>query len=285
MKSERQIHFLEKMRKDEFYEDVAFKEGKDYLKIFMSNWAVKLQRHKKINRNTTIKKFKDLLIPLGEVEFPIVIDYVFSRRGILDLSFSDSDGKGYYIMANICDYNKLNTYIVGRRNSQIEPLIDRDFTLEITTEKIDLIETGILRLKEDGTNSDGAVNLYYNNKNNTTEAELSSYKFNRTIKIQYPTMSLEFDKKVEEFLFNSNEEHWYYYNVCPILKWITEMLEENVSSISIKAEVGKEVCSEIEVVNGIVHKYTKTEIVNEGEMHTIKVIFAKNLNEFLEENK
>lgn len=28
MKSERQIHFLEKMRKDEFYEDVVFKEEK-----------------------------------------------------------------------------------------------------------------------------------------------------------------------------------------------------------------------------------------------------------------
>ena len=80
------------------------------------------------------------------------------------------------------------------------------------------------------------------------------------------------------------KNHWYYYNVYPILKWITKILEEN-TSISIKAEVEKEVYSEIEVVDAVVHKYTRTEIVNEGEMHIIKVIFAKNLSEFLEENK
>lgn len=97
-------------------------------------------------------------------------------------------------------------------------------------------------------------------------------------------MNAQFDKKVAEFLFTSNEEHCYYYNVYPILEWITKSLEQNIS-ISIKAEVDKEVYSEIEVLEGIVHKYTRTEIVNEGEMHIIKVMFTKNLNEFLEENK
>ena len=285
MKLGKQIPLLEKIRKDNFFEDVIFKEGKDYLKKFMSEWTLKLQKYKKISKDTTIKKFKDLLIPLGEIEFPIVIDYVFSRERVLDLNFTDSEGKIYYLMVNLYDINKVNTYIVGRRDSKIEPLIDRDFTLEITTEKINLIETGILRLKEDRTNTNEAVNLYYNNENNTTEVKLGSYSSNETIKIQYPKKDVDFDKKVEELLFNSNEEPWYYYNVYPILESITKMIKEGNLSISITAEVDKQVYSEIEVVEGIVHKYTRTEIVNEGEMHIIKVIFAKKLNEFLEENK
>lgn len=284
MEIKKQIPLLEKIRKNEFYEDVFLKEGKSQLKEFMSNWTRKLQSYKQIDEQITIKKFKDLLIPIGEIVFPIEIDYVFSRKNRLDANFTDNEGKSYYIIVNTYGYNEVNTYVVGRRNSKIEPLIDREFTLEITAERINLIETGLLKLKEDGTNSDEVVNFYYNNEKNTTEAELKSYASNKTLKIQYKTMNAEFDKKVAEFLFSSNEEHWYYYNVCPILKWITKILEEN-TSISIKAEVEKEVYSEIEVVNAVVHKYTRTEIVNEGEMHIIKVIFAKNLNEFLEENK
>lgn len=276
MKIKKQISLLKKIRKAEFYEDVFFKEGKSELKEFMSKWTIKLQKYKQI----TIKKFKDLLIPIEEIVFPIEIDYVFSRKNILDAKFTDNEGKSYYIMVNIYDYNELNTYVVGRRNSKIEPLIDRDFNLEITKEKINLIETGLLKLKED----DEVVEFYYNNENSTTEAKLKSYSSNETLKIQYKTMNADFDKKVAEFLFSSNGEHWYYYNVFPILEWITKILEQNVS-IFIKAEVDKEVYSEIEIEDGIVHKYTKTEIVNEGEMHIIKVIFAKNLNEFLEENK
>lgn len=250
----------------------------------MSNWTSKLKRYKEISKQITIKKFKNLLIPIGEIILPIEIDYAYSTESSIDINFTDNEGKRYYIIITLYSYDKLNTYIIGRRNSKIEPLIDREFTLQITTERINLIETGLLKLKEDGTNSDEIVNFYYNNEKNTTEAELKSYSSNATLRIQYKTMNAEFDKKVAEFLFSSNEEHWYYYNVYPILKWITKILEEN-TSISIKAEVEKEVYSEIEVVDAVVHKYTRTEIVNEGEMHIIKVIFAKNLSEFLEENK
>ncbi len=284
MKFEKLITLSEDIRKNEFYEDVIFKEGKSKLKEFMSNWTRKLQSYKQIDMQITIKKFKDLLIPIGEIVFPIEIDYVFSGKSRLDANFTDNEGKCYYIMINLYSYKEVNTYIVGRRNSKIELLIDRNYTLEITTEKINLIETGLLKLKEDGTNTDETVTFYYNYENNTTEAKLKSYSSNRRLKIQYKTMNSEFDKKVAGFLFSINEEHWYYYNVYPILEWITKSLEQNIS-ISIKTEVDKEVYSEIEVVEGIVHKYTRTEIVNEGEMHIIKVIFAKNLNEFLEENK
>lgn len=282
MKLERQI----KNRKHEFYEDVIFKEGKKDLKKFMSNWISKLEKYKEINKNTTIKKFKDLLIPIGEIVFPIVIDYVFSRPSRLDVNFTDDEGKTYYIIFNfLYGYNELNTYVVGRRNSKLEPLIDRDFTFEILADKINLIETGALKLKEDGTNADEVVNFSYNLENNTTEAELKSYSPDMKMKIKYTTIDVEFDKKVLEFLLGTNKSQcWYYYNVLPVLEWILPNLGEK-PSISIIAEVNSEVSAEIEVVEGIVQKYTRTEIISEAEMYIIKVIFAKDLKEFIEENE
>lgn len=54
-------------------------------------------------------------------------------------------------------------------------------------------------------------------------------------------------------------------------------------SLSIIAEVEGNVCSEVSIINGIVQKYTKTEIISEGEVRTEKTIFAKDLEEFLAE--
>ena len=71
--------------------------------------------------------------------------------------------------------------------------------------------------------------------------------------------------------------------VLPVLEWILPNLGEK-PSISIIAEVNSEVSAEIEVVEGIVQKYTRTEIISEAEMYIIKVIFAKDLKEFIEEN-
>lgn len=118
MEIKKQIPLLEKIRKNEFYEDVFFKEGKSQLKEFMTNWTRKLQSYKQIYEQITIKKFKDLLIPIGEIVFPIEIDYVFSRKNRLDANFTDNEGKSYYIIVNTYGYNEVNTYVVGRRNNR-----------------------------------------------------------------------------------------------------------------------------------------------------------------------
>ena len=90
---------------------------------------------------------------------------------------------------------------------------------------------------------------------------------------------------VMNYLFESNESKWYYYDVFPILKWMVMAISDERISISIVAEVEKEIVSEIDVVNGIVQKYTVTKIINEGEMHIIKKLFAKELNKFLAERE
>ncbi len=280
MKSKKLMLYLRsKIGTGNFYEDIIFKVDSTELKMRMLKWCDNLQKYKGLK----INQFKDLLLPLNEIVLPIKINNVFcSKSGRrFDIDFTDNEGKEYYMIQDtLYAYNKVNTYIIGRRNSKLEPLLDREFTFEISEDNIQLIESAVLKLREDGKNDEIAVVFIYNLKEDITQATLKSYVTNRIIKIQYPTIDMEFDKDVLEFLFKINEKHWYYYDVFPILRWISTILEKPIC-VSIIAEVEKEVTSEIDVVKGKVQKYTLTEIINEGEVHITKKIFSKDLEEFL----
>ncbi len=280
MKSKKLMLYLRsKIGTGNFYEDIIFKVDSTELKMRMLKWCDNLQKYKGLK----INQFKDLLLPLNEIVLPIKINNVFcSKSGRrFDIDFTDNEGKEYYMIQDtLYAYNKVNTYIIGRRNSKLEPLLDREFTFEISEDNIQLIESAVLKLREDGKNDEIAVVFIYNLKEDITQATLKSYVTNRIIKIQYPTIDMEFDKDVLEFLFKINEKHWYYYDVFPILRWISTILEKPIY-VSIIAEVEKEVISEIDVVKGKVQKYTLTEIINEGEVHITKKIFSKDLEEFL----
>lgn len=272
------LYLRAKIGTSNFYEDITFKGNSTELKVRMVKWCDNLQKYKE----TKINQFKDLLLPLNEIVLPVKINYFFCGRCSLHVEFTDTEGKKYYMVQdNVYDYHKMNTYTIGRRNSKLEPSIDREFTFEILEDEIKLIESGLLRLKEDGTNDEIAVDFKYNKEENVTQATLKSYVTNRTIKIQYPTIDMEFDKDVLEFLLKNNEEHWYYYDVFPILRWISCILEKPIC-VSIIAEIEKEISSEVDVVKGIVQKYTLSEIVNEGEVHITKKIFCRDLEEFLD---
>ena len=222
-----------------FYEDVTIKGNSIELKMHILEWCNNLQKYKELK----INQFKDLLLPLNEITLPVKINNVFCGIGSLHLDFTDSEGKKYYMIQDtLYDYNTMNTYTIGRRNSKLEPVLDRDFTFKILEDNIELIASGVLKLKEDGKNDEIAVDFRYNKEEDITQATLKSYVANRTIKIQYPTMGMEFDKDVLEFLFKINEEHWYYYDVFPILRWISTILEEPIC-VSITAEVEKETTS------------------------------------------
>ena len=139
-------------------------------------------------------------------------------------------------------------------------------------------------LKKDGKNDGIVVDFSYNAEKHTTKAKLKSYTSKRKICIEYPTKNDEFDKMVLRFLFNIYEKTEYYYNVFPILKMMLQELATEKVSISITAESEGEICSEVEVVNGIVKKYTQTKIINEREMIRNKNILEKDLKDFLKEN-
>ena len=273
------ISFMRRnLEKSNFYEDIIFENkflSQDVKKV-VANWIYDLQEYKHIE----IKKFKELFNELNEIVFPIKIKTSFFYRSGMYIEFLDAQENEYYISRiNMYDYYSIQQYIIGRTNSPIEPLVDRKFYYQIC-------EDGTIILKKtvamDEINEDAVVDFCYNYDEHTTESILRSCSSNNEIKIKYPTVSAEFDKLVLKFLFE-NESKWYYYDVFPILEWIVTAISDERVSISVIAEVEKEIVSEIDVVNGIVQKYTVTQIINKGEMHIIKKILAKELREFLAE--
>lgn len=268
-----------------FYEDITFADKivKKNVKSILAKWMFYLANYKEIR----IGKFKELFSELNEIVFPIQIKDCYGYDS-LDILIIDNEGKEYYMSkrnTSIYGYNEVGTYIIRRRNSSLEPLVDRDFHYEISEEKnIVLRETGAMRLKPDGTSYNVVVDFCFDSQKHTTEARLHSYTSSNTIKLCYPTMACEFDTKVLNFLFDINENNFCYYDVFPILKWLLLRLPNEGISLSITTEVEEEICSEIDVVNGIVHRYIKTEITSEGGMKTSKVIFYKKLEDFLAEN-
>lgn len=264
-----------------FYDGVTF-QGKNVekkVKKVLAEWMFCLKEYKEIR----VECFKDLFSKLHEMAFPIKIEEGYGSS--LNIIIIDNKGTEYYMTKRgIYVYNDMESYIIGRRNGLLEPLVDRDFHYKISKDgTITLIETGAMKLKEDVTNDDIVVDFCFDSKEHTTEATLKSYASNSKIKMKYTTMDDEFDKKVQEYLFNVNEKNYYYYDVFPILKWMLLILPSQNVSLSITAEVDDEICSEIDVVQGIVQKYTKTEIINEGERRTSIDVFAKRIEDFLAE--
>ena len=273
-----------KLEKSDFYEDIIFEKevvNEKNVKRVVAQWINNLQSYKQIR----VEKFRYLFSELYEVVFPIKITEDYSYNG-LDIKFLDDEGKEYYMSKrNLYRYGNIENYIIGRRDSLLEPLVDRNFRYKISKDNtIKLTETGAMRLKQNGKNDDIVVNFYYNFENYTTEAQLSSFVTTNRIKIKYPTRGNKFDKMVLKFLFDSSEIIEYYYNVFPILKWIVAAISDEKVSISITSEISGRICSDIDVVNGIVQKYTVTEIINEGEMNRIEKNFTKDLKTFLTNN-
>lgn len=264
-----------------FYDGVTF-QGKNVekkVKKVLAEWMFCLKEYKEIR----VECFKDLFSKLHEVAFPIKIEEGYGSS--LNIIIIDNKGTQYYmIKRGIYVYNDMESYIIGRRNGLLEPLVDRDFHYKISKDgTITLIETGAMKLKEDVTNDDIVVDFCFDSKEHTTEATLKSYASNSKIKMKYTTMDDEFDKKVQEYLFNVNEKNYYYYDVFPILKWMLSTLPSQNVSLSITAEVDDEICSEVDVVQEIVQRYAKTEIINEGEYRTSIDVFAKMIEDFLAE--
>lgn len=266
-----------------FYDGITFKSKKveKRFKSLVAEWIFGLKEYKKIK----VRYFKDLFTELKEIEFPIEIEECWSSFN-LEATIIDNRGVAYYMIKDsiIC-YKGLESYIIGRRDIMPGPLvIDTDFKYKISKDgTIALNGKETMKSKEDVTNDDIVVDFCFDSKEHTTEATLKSYASNSKIKMKYTTMDDEFDKKVQEYLFNVNERSYYYYDVFPILKWMISTLPSQNVSLSITAEVDDEICSKIDVVQGIVQRYAKTEIINEGERRTSIDVFAKMIEDFLAE--
>lgn len=281
MKFEKLRLFLlrRRLERENFYEEIIFKdkETKKKLKKNVAKWILYLEDYKQIK----IGKFKDLFVELSEVKFPITIEGCWGSYG-LSINFFDDVGHKYYMhKSNFYGYKDIQEYLIGRRNSPLEPSVDREFCYKISEDKtIELVKSTVMKLDEFDRNDDIVVEFCYYSKINKTEAILRSYEVNDRLRVKYPTISDEFDKKVLEYLFGVSKN---YYNVFPILKWLTTEIPNKDISVSIVAEIDEEILSEIQVVNGIVHKYIFTKVISEDEVQKFTVKLAKSLEQFLKE--
>ncbi len=269
-----------KLEKSNFYEDVVFANDtvKERGQKNVAKWMVNLKRYKQIE----IKRFIDLFSNLEEIKFPIKIKK--SSKYELNLYIIDSLENKYHISSNgIFDYYNITKYFIGSINTKPELSIYRNFCYEIS-------EEGIINLEKITIAKLDKYDLYYEiiydyrYKNKTEEITVCSYEQDSQITVKYPMSSIEVNNEIFQYFLNNIERNWYYYDVFPIFKWLISKITGDDVSIYIVAEIGNEVFSEVEVVNGIVHKYTFTRVVNEGEVHVVKKVFAKKLEEFLKDD-
>ena len=264
-----------KLEQSDFYEDVTFSTDifKEWTQDCFAIWMYDLKRYHQIE----IKKFKDLFEKLN-VGFPIQIKR--SSGGGIDINFIDRNGEEYYIYnRSIYDYYKMKEYYIGKRDTLSEPPVDKSYHYRMCKGgAIVLVETSILKLEQD-ENSETMCEILYNYSTNTEE--IIMHFQDRKIKIEYPIRDNKIRKEIVKYIWECVETKWYFYDVFPVLKWMENIIEKD-ATIHIVAEINNEVFSEIKIEDGIVQKYTVTQIINEGEMHIIqKIIFTKKLNEFI----
>lgn len=266
-----------------FYEGINFEniKAEKRFKSLVAEWIFYLKEYKKLR----VRSFKDLFMELKEIEFPIEIKECYGTFG-LRTTIVDNKGTEYYIeKTGIFLYNGIENYIVGRRDTIIPEIsfIDRDFHYKISKDGIILTEKEKWKANSYNDNPDTKVKFLFNSKDTTEVLLTNPYSDNRKIKIQYSTMNIEFDEKVQEYLFDINEKYWYYYDIFPVLEWMLSVIAIKNVSLSIAAEVDGNTYSEVVIDNGIVQKYTKTERISEGWHRTSIDVFAKSLEDFLAE--
>lgn len=271
-----------KLERSNFYEDVVFANStvKNQVQKNVAKWMINLKRIKQIE----IKRFVDLFSNLDEIKFPIKIEGSFMNKLYLDITDS-MENKYYMYNKGTFDYYNITKYFIGNRNTKLDQLIDRELCYEICEDGlINLTKTTVVKLNQDGSNSDCICEIDYSYKNKTGEIIVSLCETDRKITVKYPMSSAEVNNEIFQYLFENIEKNWNYYDVFPVFKVLANKISRDDVSIYVVAEINNEVFSEVEVVNNIVHKYTFTKILNEGEMHVIKKIFAKKLEEFLKDD-
>ena len=266
------------LEKTNFYEDVFFSDDffKEYSRKVIFEWIYNLEKYKHIK----IKRFKDLFSKYEEIVFPIEITHANIGGYFVELDIVDVSGKKYYFsQSNI--WENIDEYYIGRRNTKSKPFLDNEIQYRILKNgAIEEVKKYIVKLKDDGTNESYKYEEYYNTNMQVIEISDSI----GIIKIKYPI----FEEVKKDLLakFLSNNDKWYYYDIFPIFKQIVNKMKDcDIESIHIVAEIDNEVYSEIKLVNGIVYTYTITQVIREDEMHIIKKLFAKKLEEFLAEKQ
>ena len=274
-----------KLDESDFYEDIIFAndEVKELAQKKIASWMLSLEICETVQAE--IKKFKELFSKVDGISFPIEIQNSNSSLFSIDISIVDRNGKQYYISKDdIYDCYNITEYYIGRRNTTTKSYIDYENCYKICkNEVIKKLKATVVKINLDGTNKESIYETYYNQQNNMQVIEFLENE-KRKIKIEYQIVSKEIGKKIFEDFLELDDTKWYYYDVFAIFKWVVNKMEDSdMNSLHIIAEIDNEVYSEIKMVDNIVQTYTTTQVIREDEMHIIKKLFAKKLEEFLAE--
>lgn len=283
--------FRKKLEKSGFFEDVILGQASVVVNETdggISGWIYYLKKYD----NLEVKKFKDLFSQLDEVRFPITITLAGGDSRTVSFYFKDREGNEYYFSnMHYSKKNRLRTFLIGRRNSSIEPLVDRTFYYQILSdsyelddynqviekEDIELYKTSVVKLNENGTNPNLFIEFSDDYYENSATRVIRKSK-NKEIVLEYPSKGAKFDKKVEDILFNidegSNINEWIYYNIKPLLKEMLEIIDKEDVSIYIGAKLDNEVFSEVTITHNIRQKYTYTKVVSDGRI-VRSTVFSK----------
>lgn len=276
-----------KLDESDFYEDIIFAndEVKELAQKKIASWMLSLEICETVQAE--IKKFKELFSKVDGISFPIEIQNSNSSLFSIDISIVDRNGKQYYISKDdIYDCYNITEYYIGRRNTTTKSYIDYENCYKICkNEVIKKLKATVVKINLDGTNKESIYETYYNQQNNMQVIEFLENE-KRKIKIEYQIVSKEIGKKIFEDFLELDDTKWYYYDVFAIFKWVVNKMEDSdMNSLHIIAEIDNEVYSEIKMVDNIVQTYTTTQVIREDEMHIIKKLFAKKLEEFLAEKQ
>lgn len=274
-----------KLDESDFYEDIIFANDtvKEVAQKKIASWMLSLEICETVQAE--IKKFKELFSKVDGISFPIEIQNSNSSLFSIDISIVDRNGKQYYISKDdIYDCYNITEYYIGRRNTTTKSYIDYENCYKICkNEVIKKLKATVVKINLDGTNKESIYETYYNQQNNMQVIEFLENE-KRKIRIEYPIVSKEIGKKIFEDFLEWDDTKWYYYDVFPIFKWLVNKMENyDMDSLHIIAEIDKDVYSEIQMGNNIVQTYTVAQVISENEIHVIKKIFAKNIDEFLKE--
>ena len=270
------------VEQEDFWEDVKF-DNADAKKLATQDfkpWKNNLEGYAEIE----LKKYKDLFSKFNEIVFPVEVRHSdLSYPGTLKVDIVDNNGKEYSLKQEDI-YDEMLEYSIREKNR--EPLVDVEYSYLLSKdEETELVKFSVIKLKED-------EEIKYTEKvyetyicDNISLQTVNLYgEENGKLKIEHPR-NKEIDKEILDYFLEDDGTKWYYYNVFSVFNWLVNKISDKEASVHIIAEIDGEVYSEIEMVKGIVKKHVVTQIINEGEMHIIKKIFAKRLNEFLLEEK
>lgn len=258
IKKIRKAIFRKQLRKNNFYEDVTFKN--EEIEKIISEWIFDLNDNKQIE----LSKFTELFCNWEEIILPVRIKKKVITSEQARLIIIDSEEKEYYMKIHRQSYFRLDEYSIGRRGNIVDKNIDREFCYKIYSKnKIVLDESYAGLLNKDGTNKDIMATISYNVEQKIATGSIENKR--KKIIITYKAKDNHIDNDVINYLLNIRD------NIChkdvvPLIKDFLEIVGNREDIISVESRVKEKVYSKICIEEGKITEYSYSKEEEEGKI-------------------